>query len=337
MKYPTFNLSDKQKHEVQKFNNNKDIIYENLNCINCNLSNYKKLYENDRYGIKQQTVMCYGCGLVYSNPRMNEKSLQHFYSSNLYRELYENENNYEHGFKIKSEEIEKKIEIKQPNYHSYYPQLFIDFICSLNIEYHTVCEIGAGYGTNLVYFKKLGKEIFGLEPSIKLTKIANDNQINVKQGFVYDLKDKYDIIVLKHVFEHFYNPLKSLEKIKLHTNKYLFVEVPGNYRRIASIQNAHNFYFTENTLNKIVINSGFKLIKSNYCRETEFIFFMYEKSPEKNIIFKYNYSEEIKKIKKIYIQDNIRYKITKILKVLGIYKILLPLRKSILNILKMKT
>ena len=64
---------------------------------------------------------------------------------------------------------------------------------------------------------------------------------------------------------------------------------------------------------------------------------MYEKSPEKNIIFKYNYSEEIKKIKKIYIQDNIRYKITKILKVLGIYKILLPLRKSILNILKMKT
>ena len=47
MKYPTYNISDKQKAEVRKFNNNNNIIFENLNCINCNLSNYKKLYENE--------------------------------------------------------------------------------------------------------------------------------------------------------------------------------------------------------------------------------------------------------------------------------------------------
>ncbi len=336
MKYPTYNLSDKQRIEVRKFNSNNNIIYENLNCVNCNLSNYKKLYENDRYGIKQQTVMCNNCGFVYSNPRMSEDSLKNFYSSNLYRELYENINNFEHGFKMRSDEIKEKILINQPNYNNYYPQLFIDFICSLNIEYKSVCEIGAGYGTNLIYFKKLGKEIYGLEPSLILTKIAKDNQINVDQGFVDDLKGKYDIIVLKHVFEHLYNPLKNLEKIKNHTNKYLFIEVPGNYRRIASIQNVHNFYFTENTLNKIVINAGFKLIKLDYCKETEFIFAMYEKTNDKNISFKYDYISEINKIKKIYRNDNTRYIITKILKILGIYKLLLPLRKTLLNILKMK-
>ena len=76
MKYPTYNLSDKQRIEVRKFNSNNNIIYENLNCVNCNLSNYKKLYKNDRYGIKQQTVMCNNCGFVYSNPRMSEDSLK---------------------------------------------------------------------------------------------------------------------------------------------------------------------------------------------------------------------------------------------------------------------
>ena len=38
--------------------------------------------------IDQQTVMC-KCGFVCSNPRISG-SLDYFYSSNLYRELYEN-------------------------------------------------------------------------------------------------------------------------------------------------------------------------------------------------------------------------------------------------------
>ena len=76
MKYPKNNLSEKQRVEVIKFNLSKQFIYKDLNCINCNLSDYKRLYDNDRYGISQKTVMCNNCGLVYSNPRMNEESLK---------------------------------------------------------------------------------------------------------------------------------------------------------------------------------------------------------------------------------------------------------------------
>ena len=134
----------------------------------------------------------------------------------------------------------------------------------------------------------LCKKIFGLEPSKKLTKIAIDNQINVQQGFIKDLKDKYDLIILKHSLEHLYNPSKDLEKIRSHVNKYLFIEVPGNFRRIASIQNAHNFYFTKNTLHKIVSKTGFNIISTEYCKETEFIFALYEKSEKTNIIYEYS-------------------------------------------------
>ena len=63
----------------------------------------------------------------------------------------------------------------------------ISFV-SLNIDYKTVCEIGCGYGNNLLFFKNIGKEVYGIEPSKTSVKIAIDNQINVKQGFVNDLE-----------------------------------------------------------------------------------------------------------------------------------------------------
>ena len=334
MNYPKINLSESQKNEVNKFNTDNKISYLELNCISCDTSNYKDLYNNDRYGIYQKTVMCNNCGLVYSNPRMNEKSLKYFYSTNLYRELYENVNDFEHGYMSRSKEIDVNIQINKTNFEKYYPQLFVDFISDSNINYNSVCELGAGFGNNLIYFNKLGKKTFGLEPSIKLTKIAIDNQINIKQGFVYDLKENYDIIIMKHVLEHLYDPVKDLKKIKEHTNKYLFIEVPGNIRRIASIQNAHNFYFTKNTLNKIVYKSGFNLIKSSYCKDTEFIFALYEKANDEFIKYDYDYVKEVNKIKKIYKNDNIRFFISKTLKYLQIYNLLKPLRKLVLKLLK---
>ena len=336
MKYPTVQLTNLQELEVKKFNQNKKIRLETLNCINCKSLNYKELYANDRHGINQQTVLCNACGLVYSNPRMTEESLKYFYSSNLYREVYDASDDFEHSFSQKVKQVEKNIRINKPNFNKYYPQLFLDFICSLNIDYKTVCEIGAGYGANLLFFKNIGKEVYGVEPSKTSVKIATDNQINIKQGFVNDLENKYDMIILKHVFEHLYDPLKDLEKIRSHTNKYLFIEVPGNFRRIASIQNAHNFYFTENTLHKIVTKAGFNIISAEYCKDTEFIFALYEKSKEININFEYSYLNEVKKIKKIYRYDNTRYAITSILKSTGLYRFLLPFRKNILKILNLK-
>ena len=337
MKYPILQLTEKQELEIMQFNQNKKINLEVINCIICNSSNYKILYTNDRHGIDQQTVMCNRCGFVYSNPRMCEKSLDYFYSSNLYREVYESSDNFEHNFSTKVDQVNKDIKVNRPNFDKYYPQLFLDFISSLNIDYQTVCEIGCGYGINLSFFKNIGKEIFGLEPSKILSQIATNNRLNVKQGFINDLEDKYDMIVLKHVFEHLYNPSKVLQKIRSHTNKYLFIEVPGNFTRISSIQNAHNFYFTKNTLHKIVTKAGFNTVSAKYSKDTEFIFGLYEKSKQNHIVHEYSYLSEVKKTKKIYRYDNIRCMIAKILRSTGLYNLLLPFRKSVLKVLNFKS
>ena len=109
MKYPILQLTSKQELEVKKFNQNIEIRLEKLNCIICNSSNYKELYTNDRYGIHQKTVLCYTCGLVYSNPRMSIESLNYFYSSNLYRELYGTSVDIEHDFSERAKNVEKNI------------------------------------------------------------------------------------------------------------------------------------------------------------------------------------------------------------------------------------
>ena len=106
MKYPTVQLTNLQELEVKKFNQNKKIRLETLNCINCKSLNYKELYANDSHGINQQTFLCNACGLVYSNPRMTEESLKYFYSSNLYREVYEASDDSEHSFSEKVQQVE---------------------------------------------------------------------------------------------------------------------------------------------------------------------------------------------------------------------------------------
>jgi hypothetical protein len=53
----------------------------------CNNAEYEHLAEKDRYGLYCNTVICKKCGLLITHPRMNQVSLNQFYSED-YRELY---------------------------------------------------------------------------------------------------------------------------------------------------------------------------------------------------------------------------------------------------------
>ena len=106
-----------------------------------------------------------------------------------------------------------------------------------------------------------------------------------------------------------------------------------NFKRLASIQNAHNFYFTENTLNKIITQAGFKILSTEYCRETEFIFALYQKVEfsEKNKTHNYSYKSEVNKAYKVYRNEKLRFLISSILKKMGLLKLIFSLKKKIFN------
>ena len=153
----------------------------------------------------------------------------------------------------------------------------------------------------------------GYEPSEFLSNFSKTKGINIINGFINDIKGEYDLVIMRHVFEHLLNPVHELKKLRKHIKKYLFIEVPGCVNSIPSIQNAHNYYFSLNTLNYILNKCGFKKIYFDYCKSNEFIFALYEKS-DKIEEFRYNCSNEVKRILKIYNKFRIKNIIRKVLK-----------------------
>jgi len=133
------NLSPYQIKEINNFNNNTDIEYENLtNCEICTSKKISILFNNDRYGINQKTCVCNNCGFMFSNPRMTQKSTEYFYNSDLYRLIYDGS-----GKNFDKEEIFKNclnemrdyepLLPKKPDFSNHYPNLYFDFIKKLQM------------------------------------------------------------------------------------------------------------------------------------------------------------------------------------------------------------
>jgi len=282
------------------------------------------LFTNERHGLDQQTVLCKKCGLIFSNPRMSENSTEFFYASDLYRNIY-NEGGAI-GF------IERDYENLEKNP----TRPFFDYINSLNIKYQSVCEIGASGGINLKIFKQAGKDVIGYEPSETLSNFAKTKGINVINGFVDDVQGQYDLVILIQVFEHLLNPIEVLKKLKKNIKKYLYIEVPGCITKFSSIQNAHNFYFSLNTLPYIVTSCGYKLHSMDYkeARVNDIIYALFEKTDELEIN-NYDFAKEAKKFTRIYYKYSIKIFIKRLLRKM-LSKINPNIEKKIINIIDLR-
>jgi SAM-dependent methyltransferase len=133
-------------------------------------------------------------------------------------------------------------------------------------------EIGAGRGEFLNEAKKQGLEVAGIEPGKKGVEFAKDHyNIHLQQGFASDLnfKQKYDVIVMRHVLEHlnsFQECLKEISKNGLKTNGLLFIKVPniGSWEAkffrkfcLGFDLPRHRFHFTANGLRDMLKVSAF--------------------------------------------------------------------------------
>jgi len=305
------NLSKRQKELVNNFNKNSKINYDLCSCEVCYSKDYKTIFSNDRYGINQKTCYCNQCGFVFSNPRLSKESTKFFYNSDFYRILYDaisenftKDDLYQNVLKELNQY--KPVLPKKPNFKNYYDQLYFDFINNQISDYETVLDIGTGKGKKLIDFGFIGKKAEGIEPSKTYNKVHLELGLNSQVGFLDDINKQYDLVVITHVLEHLTNLNEVVNKLSNITKKYLFIEVPGHMKHLQSIQNAHNFYFSVNTLNHFVLNNKFKLVKIDSVLDNEFIFALYEKS-DKNGVYAFNYKNEKKIIKKIYKKYLIRY------------------------------
>jgi len=293
-------------------------VLEATDCLICSHSEFRLLYNNDRYGIPSETVLCRNCGFIYSNPRMNEQSTSKFYESDIYREIYGG---------IESESLENYLQRyqydpgKKYDINTYFVnESFFLFLKELNIAYETVCEIGAGGGWNLVPFMEDGKKTTGYEPSRILCDMGKEKGINLRRGFLEDISGDFDLVILRHVLEHFPDPLSALRKIRKHTRRYLAVEVPGIVECVPSIQNAHNMYFSLNTLQKLLSMAGFACLRIVYFKSNNFITALFEKTDQYSK-FSYDCRKEIVSVSKVYNRERAIYITLEIMRAAGLYRL----------------
>jgi len=290
------NIQKDNKKAVESKIASKKYLFENTDCVICYSSDFELLSAKDRYGLEVNTVICKKCGLIQTNPRMNQAAFNEFYD-NEYRKLYVGEdkpteqfflNQLEHG-----NEILKFVESKE----------------KIKFENKFVVEIGTGAGGILQAFKNKKNKVFGLDLGTAYINFGISKGLNLKVGTLKELEnldEKPDLIIYSHVLEHLLEPLEELKELKKYfkDKTILYIEVPGvknllysyNQDFLQFLQNAHIYHFTLDSLNNLTSKAGYRLKYGN-----EKIVSIYEIG-EINDNFKSDYlkaSEYLKNLEKI--------------------------------------
>ena len=233
-----------------------------MTCKVCDSDKYNKIGEIK--GIWKENKNVYQC----------EKCFLYFIESPTDEEIYSlYKNEYHNSIKNKIFELAKS----KMRYARCLNQF--NFIKnSINCDNKKVCEIGAFDGLLLNIFKNNGCKVFGYELNDRAREYAKKKyNIDLKPNFLED-NQKYDIIILSHVIEHFKEPKEILLKIKsmLNDNGFIYIEVPNSpiinqsknqcsYETLIKyLTTTHTVNFNMDNLKTFAENCGLTIIKSQY-------------------------------------------------------------------------
>jgi len=236
-------------------------VFELVPCCICKGTDFQPLACEDRCGIKTPVVICRGCGLVQTNPRMTDESYANFYREE-YRDLLEGERySRETGYKSEYQRGAEQFEwLRQRG-------LLPDLDST-----RLVLEIGCGSGGILGHFRDKGFRVKGVDLGPAQIEYGRDKRgLDLSLGTIRDLGPlRADIVILSHSLEHLTNPAPDLEHIcsLLADDGILFVEVPGIkelwpgylFDLQLYIQCAHVSHFSLTTLTNLLNKSGFGLV-----------------------------------------------------------------------------
>jgi len=225
-------------------------------CL-CGNAGGEVLAEADRYGLPVRTVFCEKCGLVRTDPYLDDKSLTLFYER-LYRDIYtETEPVRFYG-------LQKKFGETLLNYCRHH---------GVAKPGDRVMDVGCCTGGALEAFKAVGCTVQGCDYNESYMAVGRDKGLDLRHGSIDQFEEKaFDLVIMNHVFEHFAHPLQQLERLKrvIKPGGHLFIAVPGVFSIIETygspdfyVQNAHVFHYTKQTLARTVARAGFSLVTAD--------------------------------------------------------------------------
>lgn len=231
--------------------------YEKVPCPVCGTEKFSDISDEIRFAGKSRVVICPRCGLVQLNPRWKAPKYQEYY-----------ENQYHKDYPDKTTGRFQKIKIivfrlRQKGFLKKQPQ--------------KILEIGAATGDSLEYLRKKlfpYAEYFAIEPSIACQKQLKQKQIelvanSVKEIHTEKYNQEFDLIIMRHVAEHFLQPVSDIKKIArlLNPKGIFYIAVPNALNPTHPIKNnhfrnVHTYYYNRHTLGNILKMSGLKIAKA---------------------------------------------------------------------------
>ena len=207
---------------------------------------------------------CPNCKLYFID-KPSKEEMEFLYKSDFYIK----NNNSIYKF------IEAKMKYARALNRFNYIKKFIKKSNNLN-----VLEIGASNGLLLSLFKKENFNVFGYELNENARKNAFKKYgIEMKEDFLKDKdinKNKYDIVIMSHILEHFINPKYILNNIHNFigggVNSILFIEIPytPNYKIVSKedmkvfFETEHTVHFNEKNISLLIKECNFKILDICY-------------------------------------------------------------------------
>ncbi|MCH8004062.1 MAG: class I SAM-dependent methyltransferase [Nanoarchaeota archaeon] len=244
---------------------NESIAVEYVKCNLCNSDSTRIFMKVDGFNI----VKCKNCDLIYVNPRLKFNELEKIYKNKIYfnNQSFKDTNYTFYGYE--NYLLEKK-------------DIIYTFIRRLNVieKYKkpgTLLDIGCALGFFLELALKRGWKARGIEISKVAAGYAKKHQKSpVFNGTLEEVnykKESFDVITIFDVIEHVPNPKKTILQIKnlLKPGGIISITTPNigslpakilgkKWEEVRRVRE-HIYYFSDKTLNRLLKESGFKILK----------------------------------------------------------------------------
>jgi SAM-dependent methyltransferase len=214
----------------------------------------------DRWGIPSSHVLCRRCGLLRVTPRWDDDTY-----SKIYAVYFWSLQAGQH--EITGERFELSVERAAP-FASY-------LVRQVDLRGKRVLELGCSYGAGLTRLNGLGSAVMvGYDWDPRILELGRQySGLDLRRGGVNEAiaeaDCKYDVVILRHVFEHLLYPFDEGLKLKdlIGEDGLVFLEVPGVLNEsewtpdpIAFFNAFHVYSYCLRTLSRVMERCGFELV-----------------------------------------------------------------------------
>ena len=243
-------------------------MFESVKCCLCNVDDTELLLKKNWIGRDFNLVRCRRCGLVYVNPRLTESEPREIYEGTFGESLdpaetlriaEEEKRLYEDRFERRLAEIER---YSAPG---------------------KILDIGSQFGFFLECARGRGWESYGVETArFSAEHARREFGLDIFNGELAKANfpdDYFRVVTMWHLLEHVPEPLALLKEVRrvLEKDELIGIETPNlESRRFKKLRDNwehirphdHLYYFTEDTLTKLLNRAGFEVVSIKFYSDT---------------------------------------------------------------------